>query len=155
VTVSDIDPVRVTDLAVELGVGIIGPDLAHQVPCDLLSPCALGAGLRAVTIPELACRAVVGAANNQLAEPDDAARLAAAGVLYAPDFVVNAGGVINIAEELGPGGYDPARARVAVERIAGNTTRVLELARDEAITTEAAAERVAERRIEAALIARS
>jgi len=150
VTVSDIDPVRVTDLAVELGVGIIGPDLAHRVPCDVLSPCALGAGLHAGTIPGLACRAVVGAANNQLAEPADAARLAAAGVLYAPDFVVNAGGVINIAEELGTGGYDPTRARVAVERIAGNTTLVLELARDEAITTEAAAERVAERRIEAA-----
>ncbi|MEO5678383.1 MAG: valine dehydrogenase, partial [Acidimicrobiales bacterium] len=82
--------------------------------------------------------------------PEDAARLAAAGVLYAPDFVVNAGGVINIAEELGAAGYDPGRARRAVERIAGNLTRVLEVARDEAITTEAAAERVAERRIEAA-----
>ncbi len=150
VTVSDIDPVRVTDLAVRFGVGIVGPDLAHRVPCDVLSPCALGAGLHAGTIPELACRAVVGAANNQLAEPEDAHRLAAAGVVYAPDFVVNAGGVINIAEELRPGGYDPARARVAVGRIAGNLTRVLEVARDEAITTEAAAERVAERRIEAA-----
>ena len=150
VTVSDVDPVRVTDLAVELGVAIVGPELAHRVSCDVLAPCALGAGLHAGTIPELACRAVVGAANNQLAEPADAARLAEAGVLYAPDFVVNAGGVINIAEELGPEGYDQARARVAVERIAATTTQVLELARAEAITTEAAAERLAERRIEAA-----
>ena len=150
VTVSDVDPVRVTDLAVRFGVGIVGPDLAHQVPCDVLSPCALGAGLHAGTIPELACRAVVGAANNQLAEPQDADRLAAAGVLYAPDFVVNAGGVINIAEELRAGGYDPRRARRAVERIADNLTRVLEVARDEGITTEVGAERVAERRIEAA-----
>jgi leucine dehydrogenase len=150
VTISDIDQVRVAELGLRLGVGIVGPDEAHRVPCDVLSPCALGAGLHERTIPELACRAVVGAANNQLAEPEDAKRLAAAGVLYAPDFVVNAGGVINIADELKPGGYEPGRARLAVERIAGNLTRVLEVARDEAITTEHAAERVAERRIEAA-----
>ncbi len=150
VTVSDVDVVRATDVAARFGAAVVGPDLAHRVPCDVLSPCALGAGLDARTIPELACRAVVGAANNQLAEPEDAHRLAAAGVLYAPDFVVNAGGLINIAEELRPGGYDPARARGAVERVAVNLTRVLEVARDEAITTEAAAERVAERRIQAA-----
>ncbi len=138
------------DLRLRLGVGIAGSDEAHRVPCDVLSPCALGAGLHERTIPELACRAVVGAANNQLAEPEDAARLARADVLYAPDFVVNAGGVINIAEELGPGGYDPQRAAAAVERIAGNITRVLEVARDDAITTQLAAERVAERRIDAA-----
>ena len=150
VTVSDIEPVRVAELSLRLGVGIVGVDQAHRVPCDVLSPCALGAGLHERTIPELACRAVVGAANNQLAEPEDADRLAEAGVLYAPDFVVNAGGVINIAEELREGGYDQARARVAVERIAGNLTRVLEVARDEGTTTEMAAERVAERRIEAA-----
>jgi len=150
VTISDIDPGRVSALVRRLGVGTVGVDDAHRVPCDVLSPCALGAGLQERTIPELSCRAVVGAANNQLGEPDDAERLAEAGVLYAPDFVVNAGGVINIADELRLGGYDPARAKAAVERIAGNLTRVLEVARDEAITTEAAAERVAERRIAAA-----
>ncbi len=150
VTVSDLDPLRVAHVVARHGVMSVGVDAAHRLACDVLSPCALGAGLNAVTIPELACRAVVGAANNQLAEPGDAARLAAAGVLYAPDFVVNAGGVINIAEELKPGGYDPVRARTAVKRIAGNLTRVLEVARDESITTEAAAERVAERRIDAA-----
>jgi len=154
VTISDVDAARAADLGRRLGVAIVGVDEAHRVPCDVLSPCALGAGLHERTIPELACRAVVGAANNQLSEPDDADRLAEAGVLYAPDFVVNAGGVINIAEELRPGGYDPARAAVAVERIAGNLTRVLQVARDEAITTERAAERVAERRIEAARSAR-
>ena len=150
VTISDVDVVRVTDLGVRHGVGIVGADEAHRVPCDVLSPCALGAGLNERVIPELVCRAVVGAANNQLATPEDAARLATAGILYAPDFVVNAGGVINISEELRPGGYDPARARVAVERIDDNLLRVLNVARDESITTQLAAERVAERRIEAA-----
>jgi len=155
VTVSDVDAGRVAELGRRLGVGIVGVDEAHRVPCDVLSPCALGAGLHERTIPELACRAVVGAANNQLSEREDAVRLAEARVLYAPDFVVNAGGVINIAEELRPGGYDPARAALAVGRIADNLTRVLEVARDEAITTERAAERVAERRIEAARAARA
>lgn len=150
VTISDIDVARVTEVGRRHGAGIVGVDEAHRVPCDVLSPCALGAGLNARTIPQLACRAVVGAANNQLAEPHDAVRLVEAGVLYAPDFVVNAGGVINIAEELRPEGYDRARALVAVERIAGNLTRVLEVARDEGITTEVAAERVADRRIQAA-----
>ena len=150
VTITDVDVERVAELGLRLGVGIVGVDEAHRVPCDVVSPCALGAGLNERTIPQLACRAVVGAANNQLAVPADARRLAEAGVLYAPDFVVNAGGVINIAEELRPGGYDRAQALVAVERIADNLTRVLEVARDEGITTEVAAERVAERRIQAA-----
>jgi len=155
VTISDIDPGRAAAVAARFGVGIVGAAEAHLVPCDVLSPCALGAGLHHGTIAGLACRAVVGAANNQLAEPEDANRLARTGVLYAPDFVVNAGGVINIADELRPGGYDRSRATAAVERIAGNLTRVLEVARDEAITTELAAERVAERRIEAARAAPS
>ena len=154
VTVSDIDTARVAELSTRLGVGIVGVDEAHRVPCDVVSPCALGAGLNERTIPQLACRAVAGAANNQLAVPEDARRLAEAGVLYAPDFVVNAGGVINIADELRPGGYDPARAIRAVECIADNLTQVLEVARDEGITTEVAAERVAERRIGAARAAR-
>jgi len=147
VTISDIDPGRVAAISARLGVEIVAVDEAHRLPCDVLSPCALGAGLNERTIPELACRAVVGAANNQLAEPADATRMAEAGVLYGPDFVVNAGGVINIADELRPGSYDPTRARAAVERISANLTRVLEVARDEAITTQLAAERVAERRI--------
>jgi len=150
VTISDIDTGRVAALAARLGVAWVGVDDAHRVPCDVLSPCALGGALRERTIPELACRAVVGAANNQLAEPDDANRLADAGVLYAPDFVVNAGGVVNIADELRPGGYDPVRATAAVERIGARLTRVLEMARDEAITPERAAEREVQRRIAAA-----
>jgi len=154
VTISDVDPVRVAELVLRFGVASVAADRAHRVPCDVLSPCALGAGLNERTIPEMACRAVVGAANNQLAEPGDAARLARSGVLYAPDFVVNAGGVINIADELRPGGYDAARAATAVGRIAGNLTRVLQVARDEAITTEVAAERVVQRRIAAGRPAR-
>jgi leucine dehydrogenase len=147
VTVSDIDPVRVADVAQSVGTAIVGVEEAHRVPCDVFSPCALGGALNQVTIPQLACRAVVGAANNQLAVPDDGHRLAARGILYAPDFVVNAGGVINIFDELQPGGYRPERAHRAVEAVAANLTAVLEVARDDGITPAEAAERVAERRL--------
>lgn len=150
VTISDIDSARVAEVAGSLGVTCVSVVDAHKLTCDVLSLCALGAGLNLGTIPELDCRAVVGAANNQLAEPEDALRLAVAGVLYAPDFVVNAGGVINIADELRPGGYNRLRATAAVERIAAKLTSVLEVARDEMITTQQAAERVAERRIASA-----
>ena len=123
---------------------------AHQVECDILSPNALGGGLNAATIPELGCRIVCGAANNQLAvEEMDAARLRERSILYCPDFVVNAGGVINIAEELSPGGYHREIAYQRVARVGENLTAVLNTAKAEGITTEAAADRVAERRIAA------
>jgi glutamate dehydrogenase/leucine dehydrogenase len=140
VTVADIDADRV-------GADVVAPADAHTVPCDLFSPCALGAVLTAATIPELRCAAVVGSANNQLGEEADAERLAQAGIAYVPDFVANAGGVINIAEELR--GYDADRALHAVGAIRATTAAVLATAEAEGITTEAAANRIAERRIDA------
>ena len=124
------------------------PSGAHAVACDLYSPCALGGALSATTIPELRTAAVVGCANNQLATPQDAQRIADSGVLYAPDYVVNAGGVINIAEE--KGGYDRARAEERIRGIHDTVLRVLDLAAAEGITTAAAADLLAERRIDAA-----
>jgi valine dehydrogenase (NAD+) len=102
-----------------------------------------------VRIPRLRCAAVVGSANNQLADPSCAKLLADQGVLYAPDYVVNAGGIINIAEELSPTGYHPERAQAAVRRIFDTTAAVLEAAEAEGITTAEAADRRAERRIDA------
>ncbi len=93
---------------------------------------------------------MVGAANNQLAEGVSSARLLAeAGVLYAPDFVVNAGGLINIAEELAPGGYRPDRALTAVQRIFDTLTSVLQAAEEDGVTPAEAADRRAEDRIAA------
>ena len=89
-----------------------------------------------------------GCAYNQLATPQDAQRIAESGVLYAPDYVVNAGGVINIAEE--KGGYDRARAEERIRGIHDTVLRVLDLADAEGITTAAAADLLAERRIDAA-----
>ena len=101
------------------------------------------------TIPELRCAAVVGSANNQLATPDCDELLHRLGVLYAPDYVVNAGGVINIASELSPRGYHPGRAYEQVRRIFDTVTTVLDAAEAEGIPTGAAADRFAEGRIAA------
>jgi leucine dehydrogenase len=147
VTVSDVNAEALERTARDFGAEVVPPEKAHAVECDVFSPCALGAGLNATTIPELRCAAVVGSANNQLAEPADAERLAEAGVVYAPDYVVNAGGVINIAEELH--GYHRERAYGQIRRIYDTTLSVLETAKAEGITTAAAADRLAEQRMAA------
>ncbi len=98
-------------LADELGADWTDPDAALLADVDVLAPCALGGVLDAETVPALRCRAIAGAANNQLADRSVAEVLTARGILWAPDFVVNAGGIVNIAVELEPGGYDPSAPR--------------------------------------------
>lgn len=147
VTLADVRGEVAAALAAELGATVADPGAIHQVECDILSPCALGATINERTIPELACAAVCGCANNQLATDGDGDRLAAAGVLYAPDYVVNAGGVINIADELGPDGYDRERAWRQVATIHDTVARVFAVADDEGITPAEAADRLAERRL--------
>jgi len=151
-TVADIRPTAVAGVVERTGAGVVEPDRAHAVVADVFAPCALGAGLSAITIPELGCRAVVGSANNQLATAEDAQRIHDSGVLYAPDYIVNAGGVINIAQERG--GYVRARADEQIRGIHDTLLRVLDLADTDGITTAAAADRLAERRIEAARLDR-
>ena len=147
VSFSDIEP-EAARLLESGGVGAayVPPERLFDSPCDVFAPCALGAVLNADTIPRLRCRAVVGAANNQLAEPEDAERLRAAGVLYAPDFVVNAGGAIAITgiEALG---WSREKAEREVEGIAGTLSGILDLAERDGITTEAAARRIAAKRL--------
>ncbi len=128
-------------------VSVVSVDESTQVECDVYAPCAMGGALNARSIPLLRCAAVVGSANNQLETPQDAERLATRGIVYGPDFIVNAGGVINISHELEPGGYDKQRAMDHAWGIGDTLDRVLEEAEVSGITTEAAAERVAEARL--------
>jgi leucine dehydrogenase len=144
-TVADVNSAAVDRVVARDGAVAVAPDHAHAVACDIFSPCALGAVLNATTIPELHCDAVVGSANNQLAEPEDAERLRQRGIVYAPDFVANAGGVINIAEE--PHGYDRQRAFDRIRTIHDTLLRVFDRAEADGTTTAAAADRVAEERI--------
>jgi valine dehydrogenase (NAD+) len=148
VTVADTSPDAVLAVTEAHGdVAVVDPAEALAAAADALAPCALGGLLDERTIPDLAADIVCGAANNQLATVGDARRLSDAGVLYVPDFVANAGGVINIADEAGPGGYDRGRAFDRAAGIGDNVTRILEWAEAERITTEAAAHRVVAQRL--------
>jgi leucine dehydrogenase len=144
-TVTDVRSDAVEAVVARDGAVSVAPEAAHAVACDIFSPCALGAVLNATTIPELRCDAVVGSANNQLAAPADAERLRHRGIVYAPDFVANAGGVINIAEE--PHGYDRQRAYDRIRTIHDTLLRVFDRAEADGTTTAAAADRLAEERI--------
>jgi leucine dehydrogenase len=145
VTVADVRPDRVEALKRAHDVDATAVNAALEVECDILAPCALGAVLTHDLVPRLRCRAVVGAANNQLAAPDVDDALAARGVLYAPDFVANAGGIINLAEEFV--GYDARRALTRTERIGDTMTEVFATARDLRMPPGRAAETMAERRL--------
>jgi leucine dehydrogenase len=148
VMVADIYPDRLDPL-VELGAEQVDHGGIHATECDIYAPCALGAVIRAETIGQLRCRIVAGAANNQLADDRMGDELQRRGILYAPDFAINAGGVINIGEEL-HGTYDPERARRSVERIEVTLARVFERARAEGVPPHRAALRMARDRIAAA-----
>jgi leucine dehydrogenase len=96
VLVQDVDSDRTTAISQELSAEVVRADEVYETECDVYAPCAIGATLNRDTIPGLRCRLVAGGANNQLAEPEDADRLQQRGVLYAPDYVVNAGGAIGL-----------------------------------------------------------
>jgi leucine dehydrogenase len=146
VAFSDVDAASVRRWRDDRGVAFVDPGRVLESSCDVLAPCALGGVLDAVTIPRLQCRAVAGAANNQLAEPADAERLRDRGILYAPDFVINAGGAIGITgqESLG---WPEEKARREVLRIGETLGHVYDLAEASGITTDAAARRIAEERL--------
>jgi leucine dehydrogenase len=131
-----------------LGAEIAPVDQIHAVAADLFSPCALGAGLNAETIPELGAPIVCGAANNQLAGEEDGARLVARGIVYAPDYVVNAGGIINVSAEYLGEPADVVESRVRA--IAPRLMRVLETAKSEDLTPHQAADRIVRERLAAA-----
>ncbi len=144
---SDIDE-EATAAAEELGVELVDPKEVLEVDCDIVAPCAMGAILNDETIPNLRCEVIAGAANNQLADEDrHGQELHDRGILYAPDFVINAGGLINVYNEL-TGEYNQDRALRMTRTIYLNLTRVFEIAKRDGLPTAEAAERVAEERIE-------
>jgi leucine dehydrogenase len=144
--VSDVDQSK-RQLAKQLGAGWTTPEKALQRKLDVLVPCALGGVFDEVTVPTLRCRIIAGAANNQLAGDGIADMLAARGILWAPDFVVNAGGLINLEVELG--GYDPAVARRRVRGIADKLREIFDQAQAAGITPLAAAQERARQRLAA------
>ena len=145
--VSDVAPAR-RALADELGAAWAEPAEALRAEVDVVAPCALGGVLDHETVPALRCRAIAGAANNQLAADELAADLHARGILWAPDFVANAGGIINIAVELEPAGYATDRARERVAAIGGTLRTIFDLAEAGGTTPLAAAHDLARQRLD-------
>ncbi len=144
-TVSDIDEVRTSRVRDEFGATVVGVDDIYAVDMDIFAPCALGAIINDETLAVLKADIIAGAANNQLAEPRHGTELHSRGVLYAPDYVINAGGLINVYGELE--GWSMDRGKVQAGEIYGTLLRIYEWAESESIAPEVAADRVAEERI--------
>ena len=130
-----------------MGARVVDPEAIYDVQCDIFSPCALGGVLSSCTIPRLTCSIIAGGANNQLLTDDDGTELHRKGVLYAPDYIINSGGVINVACELGAP-YNEDRAREMTERVYGTMERVLDISSREGVPTSQAADRMARERID-------
>ena len=129
------------------------PDIGPE-RWDIYSPCARGATLNGDTIPRLKCKAIGGAANNQLLAPEHGDELKKRGIQYAPDYVINAGGIINVGVEMLPGGYREEEALRRIDRIPINLKKVFEISRRDGISTQLAADRLAMERIQAAKAAK-
>ena len=145
--IADIDAARAGAVAEELDAAVVNPGEVYDAPCDIFAPCAVGAVLNAETIPRLRCRAVCGSANNQLATPEDAERLQERGILYAPDFICNAGGAIFLtAVEMLEMGEQGAAERVRAIR--GTLEEILHEAKHRGESPARAADRLVQRVLE-------
>lgn len=148
VFVSDISPERLKYVSETYGAEVVMADSIFDLDVDIYSPCALGASLNDESVPRLKCQVVAGAANNQLAdEKIHAQMLAERGIVYAPDFLINSGGLINVAAEY-EGNYKRERAYQKAERVYDICTDILKIADREKITTHQAALNMAMKRIE-------
>jgi leucine dehydrogenase len=147
VAVSDIDP-RKREVALELGAEWIPPAEEIVAECDILAPCALGGAIDAANLPLLRCEVICGCANNQLDDDGLASELAERGILYAPDFVVNSGGIIHVYREIR--GYSEERARELALGIEDNLDAIFEAAAERSVTPLEAARAVAFERLASA-----
>jgi leucine dehydrogenase len=145
--VADLHPDAVERAVREFGAKPVEPDEILSMPCDILAPCALGAVVNDETLPNFRCSIIAGSANNILAESRHGEALAERGILYAPDYVINAGGLINVADELE--GYNKERATKRVMRIYDSIKKIIAIAKRDGVPTYAAADTMALERIAA------
>lgn len=143
-----VDKSAAQKIATEVGAKLVPPDEIYEQQCDVFAACALGGILNDNTIPKLRCRITAGAANNQLWDPwRHSAMLQDRGILHAPAFWINGGGVINVAHEFHPGGYSEERAAADVKRIYDRGRTIIGISRKEKVPPYAVAIRLAEDRI--------
>ena len=148
---ADADMSKAEKLACRYGCKTSSPEQILYTECDILAPCALGGILNDETIPLLRCSAIAGAANNQLLRDVHAARLRDRNILYAPDFLINAGGLLNVASELHEDGYSHSEARAKTHRIYDTLLAIYEIAQRNQESTQAAAIALAEYRLKYAI----
>jgi len=144
--VTDINKEAVNRAVEAFGAKAVDPDAIYEVDCDIYAPCALGATINDDTITKLKAKVIAGSANNQLKTNNHGDTIHDMGIIYTPDYVLNSGGVINVADELN--GYNHTRAMKKVDTIYDNLTAIFDIARRDNIPTYIAADRMAEERIE-------
>ena len=144
--VTDINKKAVDRVVKDFNATAVEPDEIYKQEVDIFSPCALGAIINDETIPQLKAKVIAGSANNQLKDAHHGDIIHEMGIVYAPDYVINAGGVINVADELY--GYNRERAMKRVETIYDSITKIFEISKRDSIPTYLAANRLAEERIE-------
>jgi leucine dehydrogenase len=147
-TVADIDPLKAERAHREFGAKLVPLDGIFDVACDVFAPCALGSALNDGTIPRLKARIVAGAANNQLALPRNGDDLHARGILYAPDYAINAGGLVNVAQEVV--GYDEKKARDKTMKIKDTIAEIVDRSDKLKAPTYKVADMLVEERLAAA-----
>jgi leucine dehydrogenase len=145
--VTDLDEDRVGKVAKDFGAEAVAPDAIYDADADIFAPCAMGAVVNDRTLPRMKFKIIAGAANNVLeVEERHGPMVREKGILYAPDFVINCGGLINVANELDV--YNPERVKRQVENVFETLLEIFAISRKESIPTSTAANRVAEARIE-------
>lgn len=147
VTITDIDQEKLQQVAARYHAQIVVPQDIYALPIDIYSPCALGAVLNDQSIPQLRCRIVCGSANNQLAEERHGEQLTQREIIYAPDYIVNAGGAISSIDSFNAGGFQRQRAEAAVARIYNTMEHIIALSQQQHSSTNQAANLFAEQRL--------
>jgi leucine dehydrogenase len=151
ISVADVDPLKSERAQREFGASIVPLDKIFHIQCDVIAPCALGSALNDASIPHFKARIVAGAANNQLAEPRHGDDLHARGILYAPDYAINAGGLVNVAQEVL--GYDAGKSREKTMQIFDTIYEIADRAKKVGAPTYRIADMLVEEKL--ALVARS
>lgn len=146
-TLADIDKGNLDKAVNDFGASVVSTDDILAVECDILAPCALGAVFNDDTVPKLNTRIIAGASNNVLLADSHGVEIFKRGILYAPDYAINAGGLINVAVEYGPDGYSEERSIEMVDGIYDTMLEIFERAMNEDVPTHVVADRIVEERI--------
>jgi leucine dehydrogenase len=145
ISVADVDPLKAERATREFGASVVPLEKIFETECDVIAPCALGSALNDTTIPRLRAKIVAGAANNQLAQPRHGDDLFARGILYAPDYAINAGGLVNVAQEVL--GYDAKKARAKTLEIYNTIFEIADRSRKTAAPTYRIADMLVEEKL--------